>query len=242
MSPVRLSEIVISNFYYCAPQNIFYIDYIRQREIANNHPCRSHPDVQKFKPTALRMAKAYVQISSRVRFLLGIELICSSCACSIRHRGPDWSESCRIEEEAFAAGAKKDYADFEIIMKTGTSLRTRPVSFYKGRQSMTISMALISCFSCVLVLVHERLSIVGVGTDNFPYPCMRLLHRNQITYLLLIDTGSQPLVNDDASIALAVNGEIYNHRILRKSLDSKYNYKTHSDCEVIIPLVRVPCL
>lgn len=52
-----------------------------------------------------------------------------------------------------------------------------------------------------------------------------------------IDTGSQPLVNDDKTIALAVNGEIYNHRILRKSLDSSYHYKTHSDCEVIIPLV-----
>lgn len=62
------------------------------------------------------------------------------------------------------------------------------------------------------ILAHERLSIVGV------------------------DTGSQPLVNDDASLALAVNGEIYNHRILRKSLDQDYHYKTHSDCEVIIPL------
>jgi asparagine synthase (glutamine-hydrolysing) len=39
---------------------------------------------------------------------------------------------------------------------------------------------------------------------------------------------------------LAVNGEIYNHRILRKQSKVQYNYKTHSDCEVIIPLVREP--
>ena len=62
------------------------------------------------------------------------------------------------------------------------------------------------------ILAHERLSIVGV------------------------DTGAQPLVNEDGSIALAVNGEIYNHRILRKQLKKPYNFKTHSDCEVIIPL------
>lgn len=62
------------------------------------------------------------------------------------------------------------------------------------------------------ILCHERLCIVGV------------------------DSGAQPLVNDDESLALAVNGEIYNHRIVRKTLDVEYNYKTHSDCEVIIPL------
>lgn len=41
-------------------------------------------------------------------------------------------------------------------------------------------------------------------------------------------------------MSLAVNGEIYNHRILRKGLKTPYNFKTHSDCEVIIPLVRTP--
>lgn len=64
------------------------------------------------------------------------------------------------------------------------------------------------------ILCHERLSIVGV------------------------DSGAQPLVNDDNTIALAVNGEIYNHRIIRKSLQKPYNFKTHSDCEVIIPLYK----
>lgn len=63
------------------------------------------------------------------------------------------------------------------------------------------------------ILAHERLSIVGV------------------------DTGAQPLVNEDGSLVLAVNGEIYNHRVLRKALKTPYPFKTHSDCEVIIPLV-----
>ncbi|KAG9239601.1 asparagine synthetase [Amylocarpus encephaloides] len=62
------------------------------------------------------------------------------------------------------------------------------------------------------ILAHERLSIVGV------------------------DSGAQPLTNKDETIALAVNGEIYNHRLIRKGLETPYHFKTHSDCEVIIPL------
>lgn len=64
-------------------------------------------------------------------------------------------------------------------------------------------------------LVHERLAIVG------------------------IDTGAQPLVSEDGQIVLAVNGEIYNHLALRASVGPEVKFKTHSDCEVIIPLVRL---
>ena len=53
------------------------------------------------------------------------------------------------------------------------------------------------------------------------------------------DTGAQPLISQDGKIALAVNGEIYNHKILRKQLKHQYNFKTHSDCEIIIPLVCI---
>lgn len=52
------------------------------------------------------------------------------------------------------------------------------------------------------------------------------------------DTGAQPLVNEDGSVVLAVNGEIYNHVALRKSLKQDAVFKTHSDCEVIMHLVR----
>ncbi|TFL07641.1 glutamine-hydrolyzing asparagine synthase [Pterulicium gracile] len=63
------------------------------------------------------------------------------------------------------------------------------------------------------LLVHERLAIVGV------------------------DTGAQPLVSDDGKVILAVNGEIYNHIPLRAKAPG-YKFKTHSDCEVIIPLYK----
>lgn len=52
------------------------------------------------------------------------------------------------------------------------------------------------------------------------------------------DTGAQPLVSEDRKVILAVNGEIYNHVKMRAACGSGYKFKTHSDCEVIIPLVR----
>lgn len=54
-----------------------------------------------------------------------------------------------------------------------------------------------------------------------------------------IDSGAQPLTSEDGSIILAVNGEIYNHRLIRKTLKKPYHFKTHSDCEVVIPLVCI---
>lgn len=57
---------------------------------------------------------------------------------------------------------------------------------------------------------------------------------------LKAESGAQPLTNADESIVLAVNGEIYNHRLIRKHLKMPYHFKTTSDCEVIIPLVSVP--
>lgn len=53
----------------------------------------------------------------------------------------------------------------------------------------------------------------------------------------MTDSGAQPLVNDAETLFLAVNGEIYNHRILRKQLKLDAKFKTHSDCEVILHLV-----
>ncbi len=64
------------------------------------------------------------------------------------------------------------------------------------------------------VLAHERLSIVDVNT------------------------GAQPLYSHDRQQVLAVNGEIYNHRLLRTSLPESYTYSTESDCEVILPLYK----
>jgi asparagine synthase (glutamine-hydrolysing) len=65
-----------------------------------------------------------------------------------------------------------------------------------------------------VILVHERLAIIDP------------------------EGGSQPLCSADGELALAVNGEIYNHRELRRDLQRPYKFLTASDCEVINALYR----
>ncbi|MFA6872433.1 MAG: asparagine synthase B [Bacteroidaceae bacterium] len=64
------------------------------------------------------------------------------------------------------------------------------------------------------ILAHERLSIVDP------------------------ESGGQPLLSDDEKLVLCVNGEIYNHRDIRKKYEGKYNFQTGSDCEVILALYK----
>ena len=51
------------------------------------------------------------------------------------------------------------------------------------------------------------------------------------------DSGAQPLTNEDGTVILSVNGEIYNHVSLRRLLKKDHVFKTQSDCEVILHLV-----
>jgi asparagine synthase (glutamine-hydrolysing) len=49
--------------------------------------------------------------------------------------------------------------------------------------------------------------------------------------------GSQPLFNEDKTVAVVCNGEIYNHRSLRRELEQKgHRFHGHSDCEVLAHL------
>ncbi|MCG2461873.1 asparagine synthase B [Flavobacteriaceae bacterium F89] len=64
------------------------------------------------------------------------------------------------------------------------------------------------------ILAHERLAIVDPAS------------------------GKQPLLSPDGKLILAANGEIYNHRALRKQFEGKYNFRTESDCEVILALYQ----
>ena len=69
-----------------------------------------------------------------------------------------------------------------------------------------------------------------------PLVSTRHMSTSSFSYSQNAESGAQPLTNADESIVLAVNGEIYNHRLLRKNLKTPYHFKTTSDCEVIIPL------
>lgn len=57
------------------------------------------------------------------------------------------------------------------------------------------------------------------------------------TRLAIIDLsvkGSQPLFSADKSLCITFNGEIYNYKEIRKLLEKKYKFLTHTDTEVIL--------
>ncbi|HEX8529627.1 MAG TPA: asparagine synthetase B, partial [Cytophagales bacterium] len=52
-----------------------------------------------------------------------------------------------------------------------------------------------------------------------------------------LDNGMQPIYNEDESVVLICNGEIFNYIELRKSLRQKgHRFRTESDVEVIVHL------
>ena len=64
--------------------------------------------------------------------------------------------------------------------------------------------------------------------------------------LVDVEHGHQPLTNEDDSVAVVCNGEIYNHRELRAELEAKgHRFRTRSDVEVIVHLYEehgIACL
>src|SRR5262245_33521257 len=76
----------------------------------------------------------------------------------------------------------------------------------------------------------------GAGTWIDPSRRCGLGHR-RLSIIDLSPAASQPMANEDESIWISYNGEIYNHRELRRELEStgRYRWRTdHSDTEVIL--------
>lgn len=63
------------------------------------------------------------------------------------------------------------------------------------------------------------------------------LGHDRLAILDLTDNGNQPMFNDDKTVGIVFNGEIYNYRDIREELISKnYKFKSGTDTEVIIHL------
>src|SRR5690242_13934364 len=61
-------------------------------------------------------------------------------------------------------------------------------------------------------------------------------HR-RLSIIDLSDAGAQPMASPDGKLVVTFNGEVYNYRALRKSLEENGRvFRTHSDTEVLLHL------
>src|ERR1700692_2162845 len=106
---------------------------------------------------------------------------------------------------------------------------------------------------CGIVGLISRVSLSPAQTDKVELANSLLTHRGpdgkgsyankhvslQMRRLSIIDlkTGWQPLYNEDRSLVLIANGEIYNFVELRRDLEERgHVFATGSDCETILHL------
>ena len=78
----------------------------------------------------------------------------------------------------------------------------------------------------------EGQALSGAGTDSSAG--VALGHRR--LSIIDVDGSAQPMSNEDGTVSLIFNGEIYNYRELREGLTSNHQFRTTGDTEVIIHL------
>ena len=86
----------------------------------------------------------------------------------------------------------------------------------------------------ILPMVH---ALRHRGPDDEGFFCddnVTLGHRR--LSIIDLDGGHQPIFNEDGSVCVIVNGEIYNYLELRRDLESNHVFSTQSDSEVIVHL------
>lgn len=90
-------------------------------------------------------------------------------------------------------------------------------------------------------LLRMREALMHRGPDDaglYQSPDRRvgLAHR-RLSIVDLSEAGRQPMSNEDGTVWVTFNGEIYNHLGLRKSLqDRGHRFRSHADTEVIVHL------
>ncbi|MBQ5687794.1 MAG: asparagine synthetase B, partial [Ruminococcus sp.] len=79
------------------------------------------------------------------------------------------------------------------------------------------------------VITHRGPDADGFYTDDAICMGFRRLS------IIDLDAGHQPIFNEDKTMVLTFNGEIYNYKQLREALEAKgHAFATESDSEVLI--------
>src|SRR6201987_5617521 len=87
-----------------------------------------------------------------------------------------------------------------------------------------------------LAEMNQRIVHRGPDDDGFFVEANVGLAMRRLS-IIDIKTGHQPITNEDESIWIVYNGELYNHQELRKDLEARgHRYRTKSDTETIVHL------
>lgn len=89
--------------------------------------------------------------------------------------------------------------------------------------------------SLVIEKMMDRIKHRGPDSDGKYVDQQVAMGFRRLSIIDLSENGSQPIFNEDKSIIITFNGEIYNYRDLRKELiDLGHSFYTHTDTEVIV--------
>ena len=84
--------------------------------------------------------------------------------------------------------------------------------------------------------MNSRLTHRGPDSDGLFHDGGVALAMRRLS-IIDLEHGDQPISNEDGSVAVVQNGEIYNYRELRGELERRgHRFATHSDTEVLVHL------
>lgn len=79
-------------------------------------------------------------------------------------------------------------------------------------------------------IIHRGPDAEGVYVDEIV-----ALGQRRLSIIDLTDNGNQPIYNEDKSILVMYNGEVYNYQEIRKELEEKgHKFSTNTDTEVLV--------
>lgn len=79
-------------------------------------------------------------------------------------------------------------------------------------------------------IIHRGPDAEGVYVDDIV-----ALGQRRLSIIDLSDNGNQPIYNEDKSILVMYNGEVYNYQKIRKELEKKgHKFSTNTDTEVLV--------
>src|SRR6185436_7900020 len=89
-----------------------------------------------------------------------------------------------------------------------------------------------------LLRMRESLVHRGPDADGFYVSADRRagLAFRRLRIIDLTPNANQPMANEDGSVRVVFNGEIYNYLDLRRDLETRHHFRSRSDTEVIVHL------